>query len=208
MGSSIKSFAVFIIIIGIIAGFLCYLFGNSQYNDNKKYMEYATINGGSTYKNLEDAGNEAYAGKDLKTYGIAGIIGSFFGGLPLYWFGCLFERVEQQKTAIYEIKSIIQDIRSSVKDVSDQNNKLSHSLNGAISDINQAQTSIEKIQSLVTKHTGVESPDQLNEDSIDSQWIPVDISYVNCPNCGMHMSLDYIKARKKCPNCGQKYVAQ
>ena len=171
-------------------------------------------------------GNKAYDGKMVQTYGIAGIIGSLFGGLPLYWFGCLFERVEQLQTSISERKLENRELRSSIKDVFKQNDNMRISVNEALSNIENVQTSMDKFQTLYTnnaipvdsdtckpedcsKNNQVfESHDQTKADPVDSRWIPADLRYVNCPNCGMHMSLDYIKIRKKCPNCNQEYSPQ
>ena len=227
MGGRIKLLAGWLIAIGIIASVFCLVSGVSQYNENKQYLEYATINGGGHgYKNLEEAGNKAYDGKMVQTYGIAGIIGSLFGGLPLYWFGCLFERVEQLQTSISELKLENRELRSSIKDVFKQNDNMRISVNEALSNIENVQTSMDKFQTLYTnnaipvdsdtckpedcsKNNQVfESHDQTKTDPVDSRWIPADLRYVNCPNCGMHMSLDYIKIRKKCPNCNQEYSPQ
>ena len=95
MGSKIKTVAIVLMIIGIIASIICFFVGNSQYNEDKDYIEYATVNGGSYgYSSLQEAGNRAYAGLMLRRYSLIGIIASIIGMLPLYWFGCLFERVE------------------------------------------------------------------------------------------------------------------
>ncbi len=82
-------------VIGAIVCVICFFIGNSQYNEDKGYIEYATANGGSGYRSLQEAGDRAYAGLMLKNFSLYGIIGSIVGGLPLYWFGCLFERVEE-----------------------------------------------------------------------------------------------------------------
>ena len=104
MGGRIKGFAVAIMVIGIIACVICFIVGAVQYNKDKKYIEYASVNGGSYYSSLEEAGNRAYAGKMLKIYGIIGIVSCIVGGLPYYWCGCLFESVEylQDKIEKYE----------------------------------------------------------------------------------------------------------
>ena len=97
MGGKIKGLAITLIVLGVIACIICFFEGNSAYQKDKDCLKYATANGGAGYGYaiLEEAGNRAYAGKMLRTYSIYGIIGSIFGGLPLYWFGCLFERVEE-----------------------------------------------------------------------------------------------------------------
>ena len=39
----------------------------------------------------------------------------------------------------------------------------------------------------------------------DPDWKSAGEKMVRCPNCGSVMSIDYIKARKKCPDCGCEY---
>ena len=39
----------------------------------------------------------------------------------------------------------------------------------------------------------------------DPEWKTDTDGKVICPGCGSHMTVDYIKARKKCPDCGCEY---
>ena len=112
MGSRIKSVAIILIVLGVIACVICFFVGNSAYQKDKDCIKYATVNGGAGYgySILEEAGNRAYAGQMLRTYSIYGIIGSIFGGLPLYWFGCLFEHVEITREIAEENKRKIDHI--------------------------------------------------------------------------------------------------
>ncbi len=41
---------------------------------------------------------------------------------------------------------------------------------------------------------------------LQKEWNPAEPGFVNCPRCGKRMSVDFIKARKKCPDCGRPYV--
>ena len=41
--------------------------------------------------------------------------------------------------------------------------------------------------------------------SENPEWINDGDNFVKCPQCGNRMSIDFIKARKKCPNCGCVY---
>ena len=75
MGSKIKTLAIVLIILGVIASLICFFVGNSAYQKDKDCLEYATVNGGAYgHPILEEAGNKAYAGQMLRTYSIIGII--------------------------------------------------------------------------------------------------------------------------------------
>lgn len=98
MGNRIKNLALVLIAIAIIGCFICFFAGLGKYSKDKEYIEYATVYGGAYgYPRLQSAGDSAYLGKMLMTYGGLGIGASIIGGLPLYWFGCLFNCVEDTK---------------------------------------------------------------------------------------------------------------
>ncbi|MBE5806790.1 MAG: hypothetical protein E7317_00400 [Clostridiales bacterium] len=100
MGAVIKTLAGVLMVVGAVACAICFCVGLNNYNEDKDYMEYASVYGGSYYTSLESAGNNAYAGKMMMIYSGVGVIGSIVGGLPLYWFGCLFEHVEAIRSAV------------------------------------------------------------------------------------------------------------
>lgn len=106
MGKKIKTFAKVLIWIGVIACCVSLWFGFMRFYDNKAFFQYATINGGYTPgpyltqyvpdfgSNYEPRGNEAFYGMVQMIGSGIGIIVCIISGLPLYWFGCLFQRVE------------------------------------------------------------------------------------------------------------------
>lgn len=114
MGGTLKGLAKALMIIGVIVCVICFFVGMGKYNEDKDYLEYATVNGGSYYPNLQAAGDNAYAGRLLMIYGGVGVIGSIIGGLPLYWFGCLFERVEDIQSTTYENKRKLEELQKKI----------------------------------------------------------------------------------------------
>ena len=118
MGSRIKSIAISLIVIAIIGCVICSFVGLGKYNKDKDYIEYATVYGGAYgYSSLQEAGDNAYAGKMLMTYGGWGIAASIIGGLPLYWFGCLFECVEDTQQVARENKRELNELQDRIKDI-------------------------------------------------------------------------------------------
>jgi len=116
MGSKLKTLAIILIVLGVIASVICFFIGNSAYQKDKDCLKYATVYGGSGgYSILEEAGNRSYEGLMLRNYGIYGIIGSIIGGLPLYWFGCLFERVDEIKSVVDENKRKLDKLKEEAK---------------------------------------------------------------------------------------------
>lgn len=114
MGSRIKSIAKGLIIIAIIGCIICFVIGIIAYSKDSDYIEYATVYGGSSYGSLRNAGDRAYAGKMMMIYGAFGIVGSILGGLPLYWFGCLFECVEEIKYTTGQNKRELEEIKKTL----------------------------------------------------------------------------------------------
>ena len=114
MGKVIKGIAITLMVLGILGGAIMTIKGASQYNEDKEYIEYATVNGGSRYSRLEEAGNNAYAGKTLMTYGIASVIGSVVACLPLFWFGCLFVKVDDIQSKVYENNREIEELKKQI----------------------------------------------------------------------------------------------
>ncbi len=54
----------------------------------------------------------------------------------------------------------------------------------------------------------VQKPQSEKSKSDDNTWIDEENGFVICPGCGERMSIDFIRARKKCPSCGQAYVSR
>ena len=42
----------------------------------------------------------------------------------------------------------------------------------------------------------------------DSDWIDDGNGFVRCPTCNKSMSLDYINAKRVCPDCGREYTQE
>ena len=121
MGRKIKTFAKILIWFGIIGCCVSLWFGFHQYYKNRTFLEYATINGGYTIDPLarpylpsdfnadwEQRGNESLYGL-VQTIGSGlGIVACIISGLPLYWFGCLFQRVEYIQADMIELHEQMQ----------------------------------------------------------------------------------------------------
>ena len=116
MGSKIKTFAKCFMILGIV---ICLVSAAyvlvSCYNRNLGFyhLQHATINGGNPHSDWvgsdwEAKGNDIYNSIMIAAYLGSGAIGFLFFGLPLYWFGCLFQRVEYMQTDIDDLLNRIQ----------------------------------------------------------------------------------------------------
>ena len=109
MGKKIKTFAKVLIILGMIAfGVLAYISFKNYYADRPftvyadGYKEY----GDNPYipSSSVERGFRAYAELTETIYYVCGFFGCLLGGLPLYWFGCLFQRVEWMHMDIEALK--------------------------------------------------------------------------------------------------------
>jgi len=111
LGKKIKTFAKVIMIVGMaccLIGAAYTLIGCYDRNGGWGFLEYATINGGVTNPYLpsewEMKGNDIYNSIQIAvSFGI-GFFSFLLGGLPLYWFGCLFERVEHLQSDIADLR--------------------------------------------------------------------------------------------------------
>ena len=113
MGSRIKSIAIVLVVIAVSVCIICFFVGVGKYSEDKDYIEYATVYGGAYgYSTLQKAGDNAYAGKLMMKYGGWGIVASIIGGLPLYWFGCLFECVENIQQVVKENERRLQELQN------------------------------------------------------------------------------------------------
>jgi len=184
MGHKIKTFAKVLLVIGIIACIICFIVGVSQYNKDKDCLQYATVFGGagSKYPSIEAAGNRAYAGMMMKTYSIVAIFVLPLSLLPLYWFGCLFECVEETKAAVGTNSNNISKLLASIAEITDSLNR--------------------KPEPIPTNEEHPPVPIKVKE---DADWIEDVGGYVRCPQCKHRASSDFIRARGKCPECGQPY---
>ena len=109
MGHKIKKFAKVLMILGMIPCGILAIIHFFQYYENHGWIQFATINGGASFPFTEvheHLGNKGYASLQTMIYFICGFFACLLGGLPLYWFGCLFERVESiEQNILYMQKS-------------------------------------------------------------------------------------------------------
>ena len=105
MGKKIRTFAKLLMCIGISACLIAAAYTlHSCYNRNSGFylLRYATANGGYTRSpyapsvgaTWEAQGNDIYFSIQLAIYFALGAAGCLLWGLPLCWFGRLFEKVE------------------------------------------------------------------------------------------------------------------
>ena len=111
MGHKIQKFAKVIMILGMAVCFISAAYTLvSCYDRNLGFgmIQYATINGGVTNPYLpaewEARGNDIYNSFQIAIVFGIGFLSCLFGGLPLYWLGCLFERVEHLQSDITDLK--------------------------------------------------------------------------------------------------------
>ena len=95
IGKIIKGLAVGLTILGLLGSLILYFVGNSAYEEDKDYLKYATINGGGYgHRILEEAGNNAYNGLQLRKMAIISAVCIAVSALPFYGFGVLVENSE------------------------------------------------------------------------------------------------------------------
>jgi hypothetical protein len=84
----------------------------NYYNDRpyRVYADNYEINGQNPYisNELVQRGYKSYAELNETLYYVCGIFACLLGGLPLYWFGCMFQRVEIAEEKINIILKKIQ----------------------------------------------------------------------------------------------------
>ena len=84
-----------------------------KYYDDRPYTVFSDdyeINGANPYipySNIE-RGYKAQAELTETIYYVCGFFACLLGGLPLYWFGCLFQRVEYIQSDMIELRNQIQ----------------------------------------------------------------------------------------------------
>lgn len=96
-----------LILIGVIM-----VFSNmDDYNSNKDYIEYATVNGGSDYSySLEAYGNKAYEALSNIKLGFALIVISIVLYFPLAAFGELVDTTAKNNDILRKISSSLESI--------------------------------------------------------------------------------------------------
>jgi len=97
VGGKIKGLVTFLVVIGLLACVILFFVGNAAYQEDKSFIEYATVYGGAgSYYSLEEAGNNAYNGLQLRNLALTAGISILIGALPLYGFGVLVECAERK----------------------------------------------------------------------------------------------------------------
>ena len=100
MGKKIKTLAKVLIILGVIVFSVLTVKSFQKYYEDRPYTVYADgyeEYGRNQYisDTLVQRGYQARAELLETIYCACGIAACLLGGLPLYWFGCLFEKVEK-----------------------------------------------------------------------------------------------------------------
>ena len=113
MGRKIKTFAKVIIILGMLAFGALSALTFLKYYEDRPYTVYADgyeTNGSNPYisDSLVQRGYKAYAELTETIYYVCGFFACLLGGLPIYWFGCLFQRVEYIQADIIELRKQMQ----------------------------------------------------------------------------------------------------
>ena len=115
MGKKIKITIKLLMFLGVFAclAFAAYIL-ISCYNRNHGFylLKYATVYGGyeitpyapSVGATWEAQGNDIYFSIQLAVYFGLGAVGFLLWGLPIYWLGCLFQRVEWIQLGMDAIK--------------------------------------------------------------------------------------------------------
>lgn len=97
VGGKIKGLVVFLMVIGLLASVILFFVGNNAYQEDKSCIEYATVYGGGRgYSLLEEAGNNAYNGLQMRNLALAAGLSIVLGALPMYGFGVLVECAERK----------------------------------------------------------------------------------------------------------------
>ena len=100
MGKGIKVFAIIIMVIGMLTCATFAIITYSKYRSDKPFISF--VEGYEEYgenpvfsKDRVERGYLAKAEFTAFIYYLCGFFASLFFGLPLYWFGCLFVKVER-----------------------------------------------------------------------------------------------------------------
>lgn len=103
VGGKIKALVVVVAVIGLLSCLILFFVGNAAYQEDKDYIEYATVNGGAYYESLQSAGDSAYAGLQLRRTSLYLALSIAIGAFPFYGFGVLVENSETQASRMYEL---------------------------------------------------------------------------------------------------------
>lgn len=97
VGKKIKTLVAIVTVIGVVGCVILFFVGNAAYNEDKGYIEYATVNGGAYgYPTLQAAGDNAYNGLQLRNLALILAPCLLISALPLYGFGVIVEGSEYQ----------------------------------------------------------------------------------------------------------------
>lgn len=97
VGEKIKKLIIIEVIIGLLVCVVLFFVGNAAYNEDKDYIEYATVYGGAYgYPSLQSAGDNAYNGLQMRNIALILAPCLLVGMLPLYGYGTIVENSEMQ----------------------------------------------------------------------------------------------------------------
>lgn len=103
VGTKIKGFVWFYVVVGLIACLVIYSDGIIAYNEDKNYIKYATVNGGAYYSDLEEAGNNALNGLQRSNNARDLAIAILISALPAYGFGVLVDCAERRTLLLSQL---------------------------------------------------------------------------------------------------------
>ena len=111
MGKKIRLTVKCLMVLGVCACLIAaayILISCYDRNGGFYLLQYATVNGGVSNPYLpaewEVKGNDVYYSIHLAIYLLLGALGCFLWGVPLCWFGSMFQRVEQIQMELDGIK--------------------------------------------------------------------------------------------------------
>ena len=108
-GKKVSKLAQIILIITLCAAAVLFLVSCATYFQNSKYIEYATINGGSYFSSLEESGNTAIAAEHEIVLSIALAVSAAVTYFPLCAFGQLVTDTNEIKLQIEKNKEETSD---------------------------------------------------------------------------------------------------
>lgn len=103
-GRAMKVTIIILSILAMIGWIVIHSQGKKAYEENKAYIEYASVNGGSYYDSLERAGNEALEGQRLMNLVPTGVVCTFLSAVVLYALAVIVSHSERQTELLAEIQ--------------------------------------------------------------------------------------------------------
>lgn len=178
IGSKIKTAATVFCVLGILASLICAI---TLWASNSRYND------------------TTFIGFIVL---IAGSLFSWLGSFFAYGFGELIE----QNAKILKTNHMILISLSSPAPVSGQtSSRRARKAEPAPEQTETAPVSHEQL--LASREQLLSRSIHKNANtSIDPQWKRIDDTMVQCPQCGSGMTVDYIRMRRRCPDCNCEYI--